>query len=224
MVIYGSMARRKKKKARPFWLIAVCAALLAAVYLSGRSRQVEPIYPELVNGIPVYTDLVPSKTPGRPGEKREIRYLVIHETDNEAESADAKNHNDYLHQIAQQEPLSWHYTVDDHEIYHHIPDDEIAFHAGDRRQKDGGNMNGIGIELCVNAGSDYEKTLDNAAKLAAYLLNAYDLELDAVKKHQDFSGKNCPSRLLERGRWEEFLTKVDTYLSETEGLERKENE
>ena len=35
-------------------------------------------------------------------------------------------------------------------IYHHLPDDETAYHAGDGMEKNGGNMNGIGIEMCVN--------------------------------------------------------------------------
>ncbi|MUU13049.1 MAG: hypothetical protein EP146_18145 [Oscillibacter sp.] len=32
---------------------------------------------------------------------------------------------------AQAAPVSWHYTVDDHSIYQHLPDCERAYHAGD---------------------------------------------------------------------------------------------
>jgi N-acetylmuramoyl-L-alanine amidase CwlA len=39
-------------------------------------------------------------------------------------------------------------------------------------------------------------------------LAAYDLEIDAVKKHEDFSGKHCPDLLLSAGRWEEFVEMV----------------
>ena len=74
--------------------------------------------------------------------------------------------------------------------------------------ENGGNMCGIGIEMCVNPESDYETTLNNAAALAARLMEAYDLPMKALKKHQDFSGKNCPQRLIEAGRWEEFCDMV----------------
>ena len=112
--------------------------------------------------------------------------------------------------------LSWHYTVDDHEIWHHIPDDETAFHAGDHMEDGGGNKNGIGVEMCVNADGDYEQTLKNAQKLAATLLHEYGLSIDDLKKHQDFSGKNCPSRLLNAGRWDEFVQGVKTELEALE--------
>ena len=51
--------------------------------------------------------------------------------------------------------MSWHYTVDDHAIVQHLPDYETAYHAGDG--KDGpGNATSIAVEICVNAGGDFE--------------------------------------------------------------------
>ena len=70
----------------------------------------------------------------------------------------------------------------------------------------------IGVEMCVNADGDYEKTLQNAQLLAAQLLYEYDLDIDALKKHQDFSGKICPSKLINAGRWDEFVQKVEKNL------------
>ena len=77
---------------------------------------------------------------------RDIKYIVIHETDNFKAGADAKAHNDFLLSQANTQELSWHYTVDDHEIYHNLPDDEAAYHASDHLKQDGGNLNGIGID------------------------------------------------------------------------------
>ena len=145
---------------------------------------------------------------------RKIKYIVIHETGNRGRNANAASHNNYLHTEADNQQKSWHYTVDDHEIYYHIPDNEIAFHAGDGLSKDGGNLNGIGIEMCVNPENDYELTLQNTAKLAAMLLEAYDLDIRDVKKHEDFSGKNCPEILLKEGRWDEFVEMVKLEHSE----------
>ena len=101
-----------------------------------------------------------------------------------------------------------HYTVDDHEIWHHLPDNEVGYHAGDSSWKEGGNRNGIGIELCVNQGGNFEQTMRNAAQLTAYLLLQYHLTIDDVKKHQDFSGKICPSTIIETNRWQDFLNMV----------------
>lgn len=164
-----------------------------------------------IEDIPVYTDYIAEGSRARPGETREIKYLVIHETDNFSAGADAAAHNSFIHQNANAESgiVSWHYTVDDHEIYHHLPDNETAYHAGDQMEKNGGNMNGIGIEMCVNEDGNYEQTLINTEKLCARLLLEYDLNPDkALKKHQDFSGKVCPAKLINDGRWDEFCAAV----------------
>ena len=82
-----------------------------------------------IDGIPVYTDFIPEGSRARPGQTREIKYLVIHETDNFSAGADAAAHNSFIHQNADADSgiVSWHYTVDDHEIYHHLPDTETAY-------------------------------------------------------------------------------------------------
>ena len=142
----------------------------------------------------------------RTGEKRKIKYIVIHETDNEGKKANAKNHAEY--QLKNNETsTSWHYTVDSREIYHHIPDNEIANHAGTYE----GNKYGIGIELCVNEDGNFEETFDNATKLVAFLLKEYKLDLEDIKLHHDFSGKDCPHKIISNNRVEEFIKKVETY-------------
>lgn len=163
-------------------------------------------FPEEVYGTKVITQLIDEGTDKRSGEKRRIEYLVIHETDNKEKGADAKNHSEYLlsdNGIS----TSWHYTVDNKEIYHHIPDNEIANHAGTYE----GNKSGVGIELCVNKDGDFEKTFDNAAKLVAYLLNQYHLGLEDIKMHHDFSGKDCPHTIIRDDRMREFKEKVKEY-------------
>ena len=71
--------------------------------------------------------------------------------------------------------VSWHYTVDDHEIYHHLPDDETAYHAGDGMEKNGGNMNGIGIEMMRQLRTATTNRRSSTPKsCAARLLIEYD--------------------------------------------------
>lgn len=82
-------------------------------------------------------------------------------------------------------------------------------------EKNGGNMNGIGIEMCVNSDGNYEQTLINTEKLCSRLLIEYDLNPSkALKKHQDFSGKICPSTLINSGRWDEFCSAVTAKYKE----------
>lgn len=214
------MARRKRirinKRRAAISLIvlsAVIAAIIMTVYFYVSSKPTELREPvSEVGAIPVITDFIPKETMERPGQERKIEYIVIHETGNAGRNADAESHNNYLHEEADNQQKSWHYTVDDNEIYYHIPDNEIAFHAGDGLSKDGGNMSGIGIEMCINPESDYEQTLKNTAKLTAMLLLAYELEIDSLKKHEDFSGKHCPDILLNEGRWDEFVDMVEQEL------------
>lgn len=215
------MGRKKRIRIRKL-RICVFLIMLAAVimvialalysYISNSPTKLRAEVTE-VDAVPVITDFIPDNTLERPGEERKIKYIVIHETGNAGKNADAQSHNNYLHEEADSQQKSWHYTVDDHEIYYHIPDNEIAFHAGDGLSKDGGNLNGIGIEMCINPENDYEQTLKNTAKLTAMLLKAYNLDISAVKKHQDFSGKNCPSNLINSGRWDDFIGMVEQELS-----------
>lgn len=192
------------------WLVlAILLVVVIALVISQCSRKQTPAYPSQIGYIPVTTDLLQEGNAGRPGTLRTIKWVVIHETGNKEASATAASHNNYLHNTKRaDDTTSWHYTVDETEIYHHLPDNEVGWHAGDGSAPGGGNMSGIGLEICVNKGSSYEQALDNAAQLTAYLLDTYGLKLDAVKQHGDFMQKNCPEQLRQDDNWENFLQKV----------------
>lgn len=74
----------------------------------------------------------------------------------------------------------------------------------------GGNTNSIGIESCVDIGSDLMHTWHVTAQLVAKLLLDNDLSFDRVVGHHFFSGKDCPQPLLENDLqlWNEFLDMV----------------
>ncbi|MBQ7275636.1 MAG: InlB B-repeat-containing protein [Bacilli bacterium] len=74
----------------------------------------------------------------------------------------------------------------------------------------GGNRNSIGIESCVDIGSDLEHTWHVTAQLVAKLLKDYNLGFDRVVGHHFFSGKDCPQPFLERDMklWYEFMDMV----------------
>lgn len=173
-----------------------------------------------VGKVNIIEDIIPQKGGKvRPGDVRQKKWIVIHETGNSSKGADAKNHSTYLKNLAKANTtyVSWHYTVDDHEIYHHIPDNEIAYHASDGRVEGGGNMASIGIEICVNSDGNFDKARDNAAWLTAKLLKENNLTIGAVKQHHDFApdGKNCPQTIRDKGLWNNFLQVVQKYYGVT---------
>ncbi len=220
------MAKYKKKAKKYFKIIFLCVIFFVlfglCIVLNSHQKQNnddikkikkidvyrKSVFPDNVYGTSVHTQLIEEKTDARPGIKRIILYIVIHETDNFVAGTDALNHAKYL-SYNNDTSTSWHYTVDDKQIYHHIPDDEVAHHAGDMV----GNEFGIGIELCVNEDGNFDKTFDNGAKLVAYLLKAYDLDISNIKTHNDFTGKKCPHSILKNNRFGAFKDRVKEYLN-----------
>ncbi len=225
----------KNNRIRNIVRVVLIAVLLALSFTGGvlvhkALSKPPPVDARLsyIEDIPVMTDFIPEGSRARPGEKREIKWLVVHETDNYSKGADAEAHSLFLFHNANAEEniVSWHYTVDDHQIYHHLPDDETAYHAGDGSQEDGGNMSGVGIEMCVNEDGNFEQTLINAERLCARLLIEYGLKPKALKKHQDFSPekKVCPSTLINTGRWDEFYKSVEERYEELKKADKNEDE
>ena len=80
--------------------------------------------------VSIIEQIISSTNANRPGGNYTKSYITIHETGNKDAGAGAKNHANWLSNGANGE-IGYHYTVDDHEIYHHIPDNEKAWHAGD---------------------------------------------------------------------------------------------
>lgn len=205
---------QSEKRIRSIFIVLISCLVFAGMFLFFKPKLVDDVQQDVVyhtenqelesaNGIVVQHNYIPYTSPRRPGEVREIHYITIHETDNRHLESGASAHSNFL-SGNNTDITGWHYTVDDHEIIHHIPDNEIAWNAGDNRSIDGGNMNGIGIEMCVNVDNDYEKTLKNTACLVVGLMNEYDLTPKDLRFHKDFMDKVCPHRLMSEGRLDDF--------------------
>ena len=240
----------------------------------------------------IIEQMAPLSDENRPGIiKTSTEYITVHDTANTSTGANAKMHANYVGQGGG--GTSWHYSIDQDNCYHQIPDNEVAYHAGDGHRvyglidtgikatsvkpviylKDGtyhilgqdtklrpfnnqdatsydtavyanedinslgiiieigengnyymgrtyynsgyglianfgGNRNSIGIESCVNSGSDYGHTYRNLSILVANLCIQNNLSVDRVKGHHYFSGKPCPNSILTTQLWEDFLTLV----------------
>ncbi|AUD66053.1 hypothetical protein BK011_10270 [Tenericutes bacterium MZ-XQ] len=142
-----------------------------------------------------------------------VYYVTIHETANTSPGQGALAHANYLYNgaINSNVFVSWHYTMDDKDVYQHVPLDEIAYHAGDGSRVagvvwgtnneliGGGNRNSIGIETSVAQDGDNYRVWQRTAKLSAQLLVDYNLPVDHMKYHNHFSGKMCPQSMLRGG-------------------------
>ena len=149
-----------------------------------------------------------------------VYWVVVHETANTNPGAGALSHANYLWNAAQAGTVlnvSWHYTMDARVTYQHVPENEIAYHAGDGSSLPGtsltylggGNRNGIGIEMSVAQDEDMYLTFQRTAKLAADMLFRYNLPREHIKFHKDFSGKICPQGMLTGGMVPTFQAMAD---------------
>jgi len=148
--------------------------------------------------------LIPDGRTNKPGKDQCPRCITLHNTDNTTPKATAEAHARYLLRGSCGRQASWHYTVDDKDIYQHLRDDEQGWHAGDGCGQ--GNSASIGIEICMYAKMDTERCWRNAAWLVAHLLNKHKLPLERVVPHKKWSGKNCPSQILPH--WDKFIGMV----------------
>ena len=104
--------------------------------------------------------------------KESTEFICVHDTASGAPSADAKAHRNWLMSMATNPEsktcVSWHFTVDDHSIYQHIPTNEVAYHAGD-----GTRVKFEFIDTGIKANSDKAEILIN--KDGYYYINAETL-------------------------------------------------
>ena len=159
-----------------------------------------------VNGLRISHDFLDDNEYNRrravPAPFREIRTVTIHNT---AGYISAKVERDRINSKRDNVSVSFHYAVDENWAVQLIPLNMHAWHAGD------GDMYSISIEICRSLcrdGDAYERSEANAVILAAHLLNQYNLTVDSLRMHRDWSGKYCPHRILERNGWEDFKKRV----------------
>ena len=249
----------------------------------------------------VIENLAPLTNPNRPGDIKPRYYVCVHDTGDADPLHTAKFWSEAVKKMAWEQgsyECSYQYVVGNDGIYHNIPDNEVAWHAGDSTQYDyklyeagvtgsnpkpvvsissdgyytidgikslilapraykknrngevvidrlcndsdfnsqgilcklidgkyyigetyfssgyekianrGGNNNSIGIESCINEGSDIHLTWQRTAKLVSHLLEDNNLTMDDIRQHHYFSGKNCPQTMRMNGLWDYFLELV----------------
>ncbi|WP_218047970.1 N-acetylmuramoyl-L-alanine amidase [Bacillus licheniformis] len=127
----------------------------------------------------------------------DAKYITFHNTANDASAA-----NEIAYMIRNNNQVSYHFAVDDKEVVQGVPTNRNAWHCGDGNGP--GNRSSIGVEVCYSksGGAKYKAAEKLAIKFIAQLLKERGWGVDRVKKHQDWSGKYCPHRVLDEGRWD----------------------
>ena len=138
-------------------------------------------------------------------------YVTVHDT---ANSASAVNEVSYM--ISNSNQTSFHLAVDESNCIQGIPFNRNSWADGDGANGTG-NRKSINVEICRPTNSNrslYDKSEENAVYVLARLLYAYGLGIDKLKRHYDWSGKNCPAVILNEKRWESFKGRVQYVLGE----------
>lgn len=103
---------------------------------------------------------------------------------------------------------SAHVYVDDTEAYQALPYNRGAWHVGvnygGRLFGTVNNRNSVGIEMCVQAGYNYEKAFQNTVQVCKQLMKQLGIPADRVVQHYDVCAKNCPSAIRAKGDWNRF--------------------
>lgn len=136
------------------------------------------------------------------------RYIVVHSTGNPAPGANAKAHFEYWNgrEVGQSADFviddSGALQINDYTKYY-------TWHCGDGKGKYGiTNANSIGVELCINADGDFDRTLAHAAEFLRKL--KAETKIEKVVRHYDASRKLCPAALAENDwkKWKELLRRI----------------
>ena len=141
--------------------------------------------------------------------------IVVHETANDASARD-----EISYMISNNNEVSFHYAVDDVEVVQGVPENRNAWHAGDGG-KGKGNREGLAIEICYSksGGERWHKAIENAAQFIADKLKERGWGIDKVTKHQDYSGKHCPHRILDEYGWDNFLNLIMQHLDNEKSVD-----
>lgn len=151
----------------------------------------------------------------RSGEKQGIIVnIVVHWVGNAGSSA-IGNRN-YFNSLATSHKTyaSSHYIIGlNGEIIRCIPEDEVAFHAGSYSM----NRKSIGIETCHPdwEGKFNKITYNSLVELCVDICRRYNLGIDAIIRHYDVTGKECPRYYVRNeSEWIKFKNDVANNLGQ----------
>lgn len=140
-----------------------------------------------------------------------VNNIVIHWVGNPG--SDAEGNREYFENLQYNEKIgvSSHFIIGlNGEILYIVPTSEVAYCNYPR------NMDTISIENCHPDwnGQFNQATYDSLIRLCSYLCEQYGLTADALIRHHDVSGKDCPRFYVEHPEyWEQLKNDVRSYMS-----------
>ncbi|WP_445683720.1 peptidoglycan recognition protein family protein [Sporosarcina sp. FSL K6-3457] len=158
----------------------------------------------------IITNLIPTSLyPLKATYPMSAKYITIHNTANDATAI-----NEIAYMTRNKNATSYHVAIDDKHVVQGIPFTRNGWHAGDGNGD--GNRQSIGIEICYSksGGARYKESEENTIEYVAYLLKKFGWNIDRVKWHRDWSGKNCPHRIIDEGRMLTVRNKIAKRLAE----------
>ena len=148
-------------------------------------------------------DLIRVNEHSRPGTRLEkVNGIVVHWVANPGTTA--KQNRDYFDGLADsgERDVSSHFIIDlDGTVLQCVPLGEIAYASNER------NADTISIECCHpdESGKFNEATYESLVKLVKWLEETYQLQPEAVIRHYDVTGKDCPKYFVDnKDAWEQF--------------------
>jgi hypothetical protein len=168
------------------------------------------------------------------GNRQKTVAVTIHNTDaiNQAQGTTMSEQYTRATYYGNMKDVRVQYYVDDVEAWNCMPNDYVNWSCADGcANPNSGNNTSIAIEIIGNSA----KAEDNGARIAAYLLKQYGLDVNnGLRTHTYWlnvkdgktgsidelnvmwnSYKNCPIYIIPH--WQDFKAKVQTYLDELNG-------
>lgn len=150
----------------------------------------------------------------RPGEKQQsVKQIVVHWVGNAGSSA-LGNRNYFESLKSKGIYASSQYIVGlKGEIIRCIPENEVAYHAGNRTV----NRNSIGIETCHPdwSGKFADSTYQSLVALCVDICRRYGISVNQIIRHYDVTGKDCPRYYVQNPKeWIQFKNEVANQLGQ----------
>ena len=147
----------------------------------------------------------------------QVNYIALHYTANPGASAQANR--DYFENLSwtHETKVSSHFVVGlEGEVIQCIPSSEMSYATNSR------NVDTLSIECCHpdESGKFNDATYESVVKLAAWLCVRFGLDQEAVIRHYDVTGKECPKYYVDYPQaWEQMKADIQARIQEDEALQ-----
>ena len=214
--------RKKQQQVRQLLLVGLLSVSALIVVIAGivffkMLLHKDPVNPAEVT-VPEYVETMfltpnPYSRPQKP--LTEVNGIVVHYVANPCSTA--RENRNYFESLKDQTgtdgtSASSHFVIGlEGEVVQCIPLEEVSYASNHR------NSDTISIECCHpdETGKFYDSTYHSLVDLTAYLCDQFELKSDAVIRHYDVTGKNCPKYFVEHeDAWKTFLNDVKTAMKQ----------